>query len=154
MARTTILLSVLLAGCPLPGDDSATPLSPPENFSACHATDGFAYEIVATDTAASPVRVVGNTLEVDVAYGGGCEEHVFAICWPDQSFQESDPVQAGLEVWHGGTPDMCDAYLFETLSFDLAPLHDRWQAQYGADGGEIVLNVQGAPSPVTYTFDG
>ncbi len=155
MPRTVILLSLPLAGCPLPTDDSGTtPVTPPENFSACRAADGSDYAITSPDTGVSPVRLDGNTLVVDVGYGGGCEAHVFAICWPDQSFMESDPVQAGLEIWHGGTPDMCDAYLYEELSFDLTPLHDAWQAAYGADGGTIILDVAGAPESVTYSFDG
>ncbi len=158
MPRIVILMSLTLAGCPLPTDDSgtttATPTVPPEDFSACHAADGFDYAIVSGDTAASPVRIEGNTLSVDVGYGGGCETHLWAICWPDQSFMESDPVQAGLEIWHGGPPDMCDAYLFETLSFDLTPLHDAWQAAYGAGAGTIILNVAEAPESVSYGFDG
>lgn len=151
MRRTLILMSLLLAGCPLPTDDSGGTIAP-EDWSACRSADGRPIQL---DTGgANPVRVDGNTLQIDVSYGGGCEEHVFAICWPDQSFAESDPVQASLEIWHGGPPDYCDAMLSETLEFDLTYLHDQWQMSYGADGGTIILNVEGAPESVEYTFDG
>lgn len=155
MRRCLILAPLVLAGCPPGEDDTATTTAttPPANFSACHAADGHGYEIASADTVASPVRLDGSTLVVDVGYSGGCETHVFALCWPDQAFRESDPVQAGLEVWHGGPPDSCEAYFFEELRFDLAPLHDAWQMQYGADGGTIILDVEGAPTTVEYTFD-
>lgn len=164
MSRTLIFMSLVLSGCPFPEDDTgdsggtndtgSTP-TVPEAFGTCAATDGHAYEITTGDSTPteSPIRIEGHTLTVDVAYGGGCETHLWEICWPDQSFAESNPVQAFLELWHGGVPDMCDAYIFETVTFDLQPLKDAWQMAYGADGGTILVHVNGEEA-VEYTFDG
>jgi len=159
MSRIAILLPLFaLTACPPSEDDTGTGLTgtlpAPDDWSTCRTDDGFDFSITRaeTTTGVDPVRVEGNTLLVDVGYGGGCATHEWAICWPDQSFAESEPVQAFLEVWHGGEPDYCDAYLWETLEFDLTPLHDSWQSMYGADGGTILINLGGYQ--VEYSFDG
>ena len=109
----------------------------------CHASDGFA----TTVTAAS---VTGDTLTVAVEYGGGCETHEFALCWPDGTFMESAPVQVSLELWHGGIPDACEAWISEDRTFDLAPLKAAWQAAYRQTSGTIVIHIAG--QTVDYTF--
>lgn len=60
------------------------------------------------------------TLEIDVAYGGGCQEHVFdievGIC------RESYPVQCDAQLLHttvSGEPDFCEAYLSQTVVISL-----------------------------------
>lgn len=117
---------------------------PPSDWSACLAADGDALSI---DGAA----VTGDTLSVDVSYGGGCEDHDFSICWPDQSFMESSPVQVGLEIWHDGHDDACDAWISETLTWDLTPLKQSYQAAYGGGSGTMILQVGGFS--VTYAFE-
>lgn len=140
-------LLLLLLGCP------SSKTEDPDAFSACDSDDGHGFEITDADTGGAPVFVDGDTLWVDVAYGGGCEEHTFTICWPDQSFMESDPVQVNLEIFHGGPADMCEAYLYETLEFDLTPLKDAWKAAYGDTAGTVVINLEGAPDSVEYSFE-
>lgn len=143
-----ILPLLFTLGCPL-----SSKTDPPEDFSTCDADDGYSLSIGGLDTAASELSVEGDTLSVAVSYGGGCEDHLFAICWPDQSFLESDPVQVNLEIWHGGEEDLCDAYLSDVLTFDLSPLKAAWKEAYGDTGGTIVLNVSGADTSVEYSFD-
>lgn len=138
---------VLLCACPLPKTDV------PEEFSTCDGDDGYTISIGGLDSAGAPVSVEGDTLSVEVGYGGGCEEHLFSICWPDATFLESSPVQVNLEIWHGGEADMCEAYLTDTLTFDLSPLKAAWKDAYGDTPGTIVLNIAGAPESVEYTFD-
>ncbi|HCH63437.1 MAG TPA: hypothetical protein DFR83_11570 [Deltaproteobacteria bacterium] len=83
------------------------------------------------------------TLMVDVSYGGGCETHSFALCWPDQSFMESAPVQVSLELLHTGPRDDCDAWITETLDLDLSPMADAWRESYGAESGEMIVYLGG-----------
>ena len=109
----------------------------------CHASDGFATEVASAS-------VTGDTLTLTVSYGGGCETHEFALCWPDGAFMESDPVQVALELWHGGPPDACDAWITEDRTFDLTPLKEAWQAAYQQTSGTIVVHVAG--QTVDYTF--
>jgi hypothetical protein len=147
--RVTPLLALLAftAGCP-------SALGPtPEAFSECHTEDGHDFTIASADSAGDPLWIDGDTLQVSVGYGGGCEEHTFQICWPDGAFAESAPVQATLEIWHGGPVDNCEAWVAETLSFDLTPLKQAWKDAYGDGAGEIVVHVEGAPESVTYSFE-
>lgn len=99
------------------------------DFSACTAAEGQWTEIGA-------VWVSDGNLELTASYGGGCVDHDFTICWPDQAFAESWPVQARLELLHQSEPDPCDGWITERLSFDLAPLRDAYREQY-ADHGRI-----------------
>ncbi len=97
---------------------------------------------LAADGLVQGTRLYGSILEVDVAYGGGCEEHIFDLFW-DGSFLESFPVQAQLQLTHGGEPDFCEAFIMETLRFDLSVLQEAYKAGYGS-GGDIILRGVGS----------
>lgn len=154
MNKTLISLSALLAlsACTnvvLPGRAPAEPDGP---FSDCSADDGNGgLDLGGFDTGSESLVIEGDTLSVAVGYGGGCETHLFEICWPGLGFQESDPVQVNLGIWHGGTPDMCDAYLSETLEFDLAPLQAEWKNAYGEGPGTLTINLMG--ESIDYSFE-
>ncbi len=89
-------------------------------------------------------------VSVGVSYGGGCEEHVFELCWPDGAFMESEPVGARLELWHSGEPDFCEAWIEEERVIDVSPMADAWRAAYGDGPGELVLHI--GEYSVTYRF--
>lgn len=128
------------------------PTVPDAPFNDCSADDGNGgLDLGGFDTSGESLSIDGDTLSVDLSFGGGCEDHLFEICWPDQSFMESEPVQVNLEIWHGGTPDMCEAYLSETVDFDLSPLKAEWKDAYGEGAGTIILNVMG--ESVQYDFE-
>ena len=144
MLRTTRLLPLIaLAACFGGGGDDTGPGASPAEFSDCSADEGDPVDIGA-------VTVDGDLLSVDVAFGGGCEAHSFAICWPDQAFMESEPVQVGLEVWHDANGDGCEAYLHETLVTELSPLKQAWIDAYQQESGTILLNIGG--QQVSYSF--
>lgn len=142
----SVLALAALSGC-ISGkpDDTASSddTGPGAHLGTCEAEDGHG-------TTINSVAVSGDTLQVNVSYGGGCEEHFFTLCWPDQSFMESDPVQVNLELLHTGPMDACDAWLTEDLSFDLEPLKTAWQSGYGGGSGTITVHLGG--QTVTYTF--
>lgn len=87
--------------------------------------------------------IEGDDLVVTVGYGGGCESHDIVLCWPDQAFAESYPVQASLELFHDAHDDMCDAYLTEDRRLSLAPLSAAWHDAYGAGSGSITIHIGG-----------
>lgn len=116
---------------------------PPENFSDCSAADGAATWI-------DDVRVRDDQLVVDVSYSGGCAEHDFIICWPDQSFAESAPPQARLEVLHLTPGDPCDAVPSETVRFDLGPMRDAYREAFGGRGGEMLLRLDDEVEPYRF----
>lgn len=109
----------------------------------CQADHGDPYDV-------GGVTLEGDTLTVTLSAGGGCEDHDWALCWPDGSFAESDPVQAFLEVWHDDHDDACDAIISEDVAFDLVPLKTAWQDAYGGGSGTILISVGG--ESVEYSF--
>lgn len=148
MIRTLRALPLLLlAACPPAKTDV------PEEFSTCDGDDGYAISVTSMDSASPAVSVDGDTLSVMVGYGGGCQDHLFSICWPDATFLESDPVQVNLEIWHGGVADTCEAFLMDTLTFDLSPLKAAWKEAYGDGPGTIQINVASAADSVEYSFE-
>lgn len=102
----------------------------------CAAASGDALNIDA-------VALDGTDVVVDVSYGGGCAEHDITLCWPDQSFAESAPVQASLELYHDGHDDPCDAVLYEEVRFSLEPLIAAWREAYQAQSGTITVHLGG-----------
>lgn len=147
-----VICALSLSACVetvLPGRAPAEPEGP---FSDCSADDGNGgLDLGGFDTGTESLSIDGDTLSVAVGYGGGCESHLFEICWPDLSFMESEPVQVNLEIWHGGTPDMCEAYLSETLEFDLAPLKAEWKDAYGDTAGTVTIHLMG--ESIDYSFE-
>jgi hypothetical protein len=109
----------------------------------CYAANGDALTI-------GDVTIEGDELVVGVSYGGGCESHDVVLCWPDQTFAESNPVQAMLELFHDDHDDPCDAVIEEERRFSLVPLRQAWTDSYGSPHGSYVI-VLGAAT-VTDTF--
>lgn len=59
------------------------------------------------------------SIEVDISYGGGCEEHKFEL--QIGGCLESMPVQCSATVVDvSKKPDFCEAYLSQTVSFKLS----------------------------------
>jgi hypothetical protein len=100
----------------------------------------------------------GSFLELHVGYGGGCAEHEFDARVYG-GWMESFPVQVRMALTHDAHGDMCLAYIYRTLRFDLRPLAREYEAAYpGEVPGErrIVLHIdvpgQAAGENVTYRF--
>lgn len=87
-------------------------------------------------------RVEGDLLSLVVRYGGGCEEHRFALL-VDPAFRESHPVQVGARLAHDSRGDLCRALLTDELTFDLSPLRVAYQAAYGSGPGTLVVVLEG-----------
>lgn len=61
----------------------------------------------------------GTELMVDVAYSGGCENHEFELVWPE-AITMIYPPRFTVILNHDSNDDYCEAYLSETLIFDLS----------------------------------
>lgn len=94
-------------------------------------------------------EIQGDTLSLEVRYGGGCREHRFALL-VDPAFMESFPVQVAARLAHDADGDPCRALLTRTLRFDLSPLREHFQASYGPGRGTVVIGLGGRR--ITYTF--
>lgn len=148
-SKLMILSSIAaLAGCTEPDPGTKTPT----NFSDCLIDDGDAIALSTGDGYAieGDAVIQGDTLKVLVGYSGGCEAHEFSICWPDQSFMESNPVQVGLALFHNANNDICEAYISEEIELDLTPLRVAYEDGYGASSGTILIRFNG--EQLTYDF--
>jgi hypothetical protein len=84
------------------------------------------------------LAIEGDTLNVSVSHGGGCEEHRYGLCYED-SWAESDPIQVGFRVLHDADGDSCDALLSKDLRFDLTPFERAYAESYRTDVGAATL---------------
>jgi hypothetical protein len=82
----------------------------------------------------------GDTLKLELSYGGGCEAHAFKLC-TDGAFLESYPVQTSLWVVDVGPSDPCEAWLTSTHSFDVSPIKRAYEDAYLSSEGSVILNV-------------
>lgn len=94
-------------------------------------------------------QIEGDTLSLDVRYGGGCRDHRFALLI-DPAFMESFPVQVAARLAHDADGDPCRALLTRTVRFDLSPLREHFEASYGPGRGTVVIGLGGRR--ITYTF--
>ena len=68
---------LMMVGC-------AEPEEKPVDLADCRADEGDGLEFEEGG------YIEGDKLFLNVGYGGGCEEHEFTLCWPSQSFMESN----------------------------------------------------------------
>jgi hypothetical protein len=68
-------------------------------------------------------KIVGNTLSIEVAYGGGCKEHVFEL-YVSPALAKSLPPKGSLILTHDANQDGCYAFIRKSLEFDLLSLKD------------------------------
>ena len=144
IASVLAVFSVAWTGC----EESLTDNAPDEGFQVCDDSMTLPDDSYSFDGA----EYVGDdTLEIDVGYSGGCETHEWTLCW-DGQFMESDPVQVSLDLRHEANGDMCEAYVEETLSFDLQELRDDYESGYQTDTGTIIMRLTGHDESVTYDW--
>jgi hypothetical protein len=67
------------------------------------------------------ISYTGDSVEVTVAYSGGCEQHSFEIIW-NEGVTSTNPPEIDLIIKHNANSDACEAYITETLSFALTDL--------------------------------
>ncbi|WP_420438452.1 hypothetical protein [Candidatus Palauibacter sp.] len=96
----------------------------------------------------------GHELTLEVSYGGGCERHDFTLVI-SSTFLESDPVQLRAALAHEANGDACEAWITESIDFDLALVRTRYQEFYGPGAGTVVLLITGVSGhDLVYEFAG
>lgn len=94
--------------------------------------DPYTFEDTQTD---------GDILQINLSYSGGCEEHTFTLV-AYNFFMESFPIQAAIVLSHNAQDDPCEAFITQTLLFDLTPLKEAYLKQYPDDlQGTIMLQL-------------
>ncbi len=90
--------------------------------------------------------LIGSVLELEVEYGGGCEDHVIdLVAWG--GWLESFPVQVNVLLAHESNDDPCDALIQDERRFDLTPLRDEYLASYGAAVGDSTVVILRLSAP-------
>ncbi|MBI3189589.1 MAG: hypothetical protein HYZ33_02960 [Ignavibacteriales bacterium] len=84
--------------------------------------------------------VNADTLYLKVQYGGGCKEHTFQL-YVLNYFLKSNPPQAEVRLSHNSRFDHCEAYLTDTLRFNLSPLRMLYKQIYSSPKGIVLLNI-------------
>jgi len=136
------------------------PTEPPNGYWS--TSDSWAGQIVITPNADNPhwpsdavtiegFTIKGDSLELDVNFGGGCRDHSFVLL-ADAAWMESYPVQVAVRLSHDANGDACKALLSPVLRFDLTPLKAAYSSSYQASTGIIKLNLRGASGSLTYTW--
>ena len=72
------------------------------------------------------VKLILDTLVLNITYGGGCKTHEFALI-TTAMFMESSPVQVNILLSHNANNDACLTLFYETMAFNLLPLKETWQ---------------------------
>lgn len=67
------------------------------------------------------IRIENDSAFITVSYSGGCRKHTFEVIWSEM-YYNTDPPETGFIVIHNANDDNCEAYLTETLAFDLTEL--------------------------------
>lgn len=82
-------------------------------------------------------------LNINVQYGGGCEEHVINLSLiPAPSLPASADVFEAF-VLHEST-DQCEALITETVSFDISQIYDgQRDASIMFNGSDVVVEIKG-----------
>lgn len=91
--------------------------------------DASAYAAIASDRSSissdpfdlKSIILKGDSVEVSVAYSGGCERHSFEVIW-DGAVAKTNPPQINLFIKHHANGDGCEAYISEKLTFSLTAL--------------------------------
>lgn len=91
------------------------------------------------------MSIAGDTLDLAVSYGGGCQNHYFFLFMSPATFAESVPVQANLWLRHFDNADSCKCdggkcYNHRTLRFDLRPIAELCNQIYG-ESRRVVINA-------------
>ena len=85
--------------------------------------------------------IAGDTLTIEVSYGGGCRDHVFTLVVAP-AFMESDPVRVAAALAHEGNDDPCQAWLTQSYTFELDPIKTRYRNAYDAGSGTVVIDLR------------
>ena len=145
---STILVLAACATQKIKGDGEGQTLSSskPEKLEA--ATIGYSW--VSKDSMQSTVIdtafITGNTMTLEVTYGGGCEKHMFKL-EGSKSISKSLPPIRNIRLAHIAKADMCKALIKKTLRYDISEFAYKKEA-----GSEIFLNIEGYDGNIKYTF--
>jgi len=105
-----LVLPILVASCQRTATVEDSPSASKEAPVSSRASDPF-------DLLGASIE--GDSMMIDVRYGGGCQEHVFAL--DAGPMLKSLPPKQLLSISHDANGDNCRALFTKTIAFDLVP---------------------------------
>jgi len=104
-------------------DDPEAPDAEPDRPTITETDPGTKIDEIDSDAyELGEIEIEGDVLKIEVSYGGGAEEHEFALYWNGMMLR-SYPGQIHVFLKHDANGDTAEAYLTETLEFDLTTLN-------------------------------
>lgn len=119
---------------PAPEEPAVLPITQPDRDTDIGAIPSDAFAL-------GDVKIEGDTLLVTVSYGGGAAEHDFALYWNGITLR-SFPGQIHVQLKHDANGDNAEAYLTQTLRFDLSGLNQPLIIHVHGHGEDDVETVQ------------
>ena len=98
-------------------------------------------EIHCDDFELGDVEIEDDVLKIEVSYSGGAEEHEFGLYWNGVMLR-SYPGQIHVHLKHDANGDAAEAYLTETIEFDLTTLNQPVISHIHGPGEDNSATVQ------------
>lgn len=92
------------------------------------------------------VEVKGNTLIIDLTYGGGCKDHQFEVIGSEAIAKSLPPIR-GIQLVHHANEDNCRAIVKKRLEVDITDL-----AYLKEKDSEIYLALDGWDQKILYKY--
>ncbi|MDY0098787.1 MAG: hypothetical protein RBR81_06270 [Bacteroidales bacterium] len=86
------------------------------------------------------MTIAGNTVTITVSYPGGCMKHTFEIIW-NETLTDTRPSRTDFVIIHNANGDGCEAYITDTLIFEVADLVDTLSFD------TVFVNISNASDP-------
>ncbi|MDA0809157.1 MAG: hypothetical protein O2983_09165 [Planctomycetota bacterium] len=132
---TIALLAIFCASCVDDNDldqsvsSGSNSFTTPNDSASSNVTEQIVLQVVDKFPASAPsnpfsiesAKVVGDTLQLELSYGGGCKDHVFTAFWAP-IFLEEEPPSTEILITHDARNDSCEAWISQKLTIDLMPL--------------------------------
>ena len=153
----SLIFSVLLLSCSSTKKNSIVdpPPTPPKSPERIQSdapkyivrgiiVDETLFNQESAEYAVKQISIEGDSIYIDVSFGGGCESHEFTLVSPGY-YAESMPPQLTLSLVHDANDDVCKALFHQRLAFDLTP------ARFNASG-TIMIRIKDQKGMYAYTY--
>jgi hypothetical protein len=86
-------------------------------------------------------------LNFNLSYSGGCKEHQIEL-YAYNEIQKSNPAQVTVHLSHNANNDMCEAWITQNISFDLAKLKEYLKNNYGISDKVLLIIHDPSGKPI------
>ncbi|MBI1938016.1 MAG: hypothetical protein HYS25_07805 [Ignavibacteriales bacterium] len=100
--------------------------------------------------------VSGDYLSFNAGYSGGCAKHAIEL-FAFKEIEKTNPAQVTLSISHDANNDMCEAYITQTINFDLTELKNFLKSSYDIQDKVLLIihDTSGRPirdAAIEYSF--